>query len=209
MEFSERLKELRKKKGITQEELASSIYVSRSVIAKYESGAALPTNENVQKLASFFDVELSYFSDGDSQMELVSKEERKRNLVFKIISIFGIIINSIYLIICGLPIFSKTNYTCTSTLGEICNFNSYKYLSSFELANCVRVDEYNSIISGTLNNSNPIGIITLIFCVIDLFLFVLYLIRMKNKKSSLLLESAAIFLLITNIVLIVISISLV
>ncbi|MCH5180482.1 MAG: helix-turn-helix transcriptional regulator [Erysipelotrichales bacterium] len=208
MEFSERLKELRKKKGITQEELANSIYVSRSVIAKYESGVALPTNENIQKLASFFDVELSYFSDGDSQIELVSKDEHKRNLVFKIISIFGIIINSIYLIICGLPIFSKTNYTCTSTLGEICNFTN-KYLSSFELANCVRVDEYNSIISGTLNNHSSMGIITLIFCVVDLFLFVLYLIRMKNKKSSLLLESAAIFLLITNIVLIVISISLV
>ena len=40
MKFSDKLKDLRKNKGITQEELANSIFVSRSVIAKYESDNA-------------------------------------------------------------------------------------------------------------------------------------------------------------------------
>lgn len=43
MDFPEKLKELRKAKGITQEELAKAIFVSRTLITKYESGAVYPT----------------------------------------------------------------------------------------------------------------------------------------------------------------------
>lgn len=58
MTFSEKLKKLRREKGITQNELADAIFISRSMIAKYESGLAYPTRENAEKLASFFDVAL-------------------------------------------------------------------------------------------------------------------------------------------------------
>lgn len=40
MELNEKLQELRRLKGLTQEELAASLYVSRTAISKWESGVS-------------------------------------------------------------------------------------------------------------------------------------------------------------------------
>ena len=55
----EMLKQLRKEKGLTQMKLANEIYVSRTLITKYETGAVFPTKDNLDKLASFFGIKAS------------------------------------------------------------------------------------------------------------------------------------------------------
>ena len=56
--FAKRLKDLRKQKGLTQEELAKAIGIPRSTLANYESGAAKPKFEVAEAFADFFNVSL-------------------------------------------------------------------------------------------------------------------------------------------------------
>lgn len=53
MKLSEKLKKLRIKKNITQNQLAKEIYVSRSTIAKYECGLLIPSTEILEKNFKF------------------------------------------------------------------------------------------------------------------------------------------------------------
>lgn len=54
MNFSEKIKEIRKKEGISQEQLAERIGVSRQAITKWETGKGLPDVENMVIIAEIF-----------------------------------------------------------------------------------------------------------------------------------------------------------
>lgn len=53
MEFRERLYQLRKGWGISQEELANAVGVSRQAVQKWEAGASTPDLNNLSALADF------------------------------------------------------------------------------------------------------------------------------------------------------------
>ena len=61
--FKDRLKELRQKEGLSQYELADKIFVSRSVIAKWEGGSGIPSTANLEALCKFFDVDEEWLLD--------------------------------------------------------------------------------------------------------------------------------------------------
>ena len=54
MKFNENLKYLRKREGLTQEELAEKLNVSRQSVTKWESGQSLPDIEKVKEIAYIF-----------------------------------------------------------------------------------------------------------------------------------------------------------
>ena len=56
MEFYEKLQELRKRRGLTQEELAELLYVSRTAISKWESGRGYPNIDSLKAIAACFSV---------------------------------------------------------------------------------------------------------------------------------------------------------
>ncbi|MBO8163910.1 MAG: helix-turn-helix transcriptional regulator [Brevibacillus sp.] len=58
--FPQRLKSLRKGKGITQQTMAEFLGLTRQGYAKYENNQSEPDNETLQKLADFFDVTVDY-----------------------------------------------------------------------------------------------------------------------------------------------------
>ena len=78
MLFQDTLKELRKKKNISQYDLAEALNISRSVVAKWETGLTLPNEENVSFLMKYFNV---------TREELFKNEETETVIVKKNVSI--------------------------------------------------------------------------------------------------------------------------
>ncbi|MBO7246590.1 MAG: helix-turn-helix transcriptional regulator [Clostridia bacterium] len=87
MEFNEKLQELRKQKGLTQEELAEYLYVSRTAISKWESGRGYPNIDSLKVIARFFEVTIDELLSGDELLTIAEedtkqKERTVRDLVF-------------------------------------------------------------------------------------------------------------------------------
>jgi transcriptional regulator with XRE-family HTH domain len=61
-DFGELLKQLRKEKGYSQEQLAQKINKSKSLISKYENNQKLPTLETLIDLSVLFDVSLDFLA---------------------------------------------------------------------------------------------------------------------------------------------------
>ena len=76
MEFSEKLRELRVQKNISQAKLAADIHISRSAVAKWENGLGLPSDESLKLLAEYFGVAVDELITNKTNEEvLVSKNK--------------------------------------------------------------------------------------------------------------------------------------
>ena len=73
--FNENLRELRKSKGFTQEELATKINVVRQTVSKWEKGLSVPDADSLQKIADVLDVEVSQLLGAN-----IEKEENKNEI---------------------------------------------------------------------------------------------------------------------------------
>ena len=92
MELSVKLQELRKKKGLTQEELAEAIFVSRTAVSKWESGRGYPSIDSLKSIAKFFSVSIDELLSGDELLIAAEEEQsntkgRYRDLVFGLLDV--------------------------------------------------------------------------------------------------------------------------
>ena len=76
MEFHEKLQELRKKRGLTQEELAEALYVSRTAISKWESGRGYPSIDSLKEISSFFSVSIDELLSSETVLSIAEKENK-------------------------------------------------------------------------------------------------------------------------------------
>ena len=81
MTFGEKLQQLRKGRGWSQERLAEEIPISRQAVSKWESGAAAPDTENVVRLSAIFGVSTDYLLHddftGDEDIPAVKRREEE------------------------------------------------------------------------------------------------------------------------------------
>ncbi len=134
MEFNEKLQELRKNKGLTQEELAEKLYVSRTAVSKWESGRGYPNIESLKEISKIFSVSIDELLSGEKLL-FIAEKENKTNIK----SICELLLGAVdlfYVLLIFLPLYPDTvngfiysvnllNYT------EISSFNKTIYWVMF------------------------------------------------------------------------------
>ena len=70
MKMSDKLIELRKEKGWSQEDFAEKLDVSRQAISRWENGIALPDAQNILRISKLFRVTADYLLNDDYQREV-------------------------------------------------------------------------------------------------------------------------------------------
>ncbi len=83
MEFNEKLQELRKQKGLTQEELAEKLYVSRTAISKWELGRGYPNIESLKAIAKFFSVTLDELLSSGEVLTIAEEDNKRKEKHFR------------------------------------------------------------------------------------------------------------------------------
>ena len=85
VKFEEKLMALRKKTGMSQEELADRLGVSRQAISRWELGSTLPDAPNLLKLSDLFGVSIDYLlrDDYESERDLPPAQEMRREMTAK------------------------------------------------------------------------------------------------------------------------------
>jgi Predicted transcriptional regulators len=82
MEFSERLKKLRKDTGLTQVDVASKLGISQQAYASWERGVKKPTQENLVKLSKILYVSVDYLL-GNTENKQTSDVLEDIDLLFR------------------------------------------------------------------------------------------------------------------------------
>ena len=163
LDFPNKLKFLRQNKGITQEKLAKELFVSRTLVTKFETGKAIPTPDTLKRIATYFDVSIDdLLSNEDVKLLIVQS-----NAAFKSIRTF-FIIASIFLTICilliyVLPLFSYGHYV---------DDNKYVYGNV-------------SLMSAFFKSNNPLCLISFAFGLLVLIIlcFDLWLPKISSKSK--------------------------
>ena len=97
MEFHEKLQELRKQEGLTQEELAESLYVSRTAISKWESGRGYPNIDSLKAISKFFSVTIDELLSGEEVLTIAEENQKQkeaylRDMVFGLLDLSAAIV---------------------------------------------------------------------------------------------------------------------
>ncbi len=94
MNFSEKIKEIRKKQNLTQEQFAEKIFVSRNAVAKWESNRGYPDIENLITISELFGISLDDLIKNDKKLKnkIILDSASKKWHILVIIYLIAIII---------------------------------------------------------------------------------------------------------------------
>jgi len=95
MNLGNKILELRKKKGFSQEQLAEKLNVTRQTISNWELEQTAPDINQAKEIAKIFTISLDELKDNDVKdvlVERISNTEKLAGMIIKILKAFGVII---------------------------------------------------------------------------------------------------------------------
>ena len=93
MTLSEKLYNLRRKQGFTQEAIAEKLDCSRQVISKWENGTTSPDAEMLQKYSELFGVSIDYLLKDDIDEPTSTQPSEKNSTSKRLLGILGLVIS--------------------------------------------------------------------------------------------------------------------
>ena len=105
MEFNEKLQELRKGRGLTQEELAGALFVSRTAVSKWESGRGYPGIDSLKEISRYFSVTIDELICPEEI--ITAAEEEKQAFAGRNISFINNALDLLTAILLFLPVFGN------------------------------------------------------------------------------------------------------
>ena len=167
MKFGKKIMELRKKSGLSQEELAEKVGVARQTISKWELNETSPDLKQAKELSIIFNVSLDELVNNDIKNILVEKTsntEKLATLILKLIKIMVVFIIAAPILLIALRIIFKNIHDNNSgrlmNISIKCNLynNTYSYeFDFFEATGEIKEaggDNYLINITGGANNSD-------------------------------------------------------
>ena len=117
MEFNEKLQELRKSKGLTQEELAEKLFVSRTAISKWESGRGYPSIDSLKEISRYFSVTIDELICPEEILS--AAEEEKQAFAGRTLSFISNTLDVLTALLLFLPVYGngKASPAAVSLLG--------------------------------------------------------------------------------------------
>lgn len=103
MEFHEKLQKLRADEGLTQEELAEKLYVSRAAISKWESGRGYPSIDSLKAIAEHFHVTIDELINAEEIVTLA--EQDKKDSVKKHTTLLCGVLDCLAILLLFLPVY--------------------------------------------------------------------------------------------------------
>lgn len=79
--FEERLKELRKKNNLTQDELAKKLHITKQALSHYENGSRYPKRETLEAIADLFNVDMDYLTGRSSVTTVVTHNDQQIHII--------------------------------------------------------------------------------------------------------------------------------
>lgn len=94
MEFGSILKSLRAQRGLSQEELADAVYVTRQTISNWENSKSYPDIKSLLILSNFFSVSVDYLVKGDMKKmkEINQKDVKELSRLSSILTVLFIVL---------------------------------------------------------------------------------------------------------------------